>query len=237
MKKLALLLFCSFLLLSCQSLSQNSQELLNLVLSGKRYSVADGLKEALAKGTGRAVGELARKGGYTNNELYRIAAPEKLQTLTRTLRRVGLGSQVDIFENKMNAAAEEACRKAGPVFIDAIKQMTLDDATKILMGEDNAATEYFRLKTTAHLKKQYLPILQAKMSEIGLVNHYHGLIDTYNRIPFTKPLKFSLENYIADQALKGLFGYLEETEKDIRVNPAARTSELLKKVFAKQDAK
>ena len=236
MKKIACLLSILFIL-SCKSISDNTLGLLKGIIGCElsEGSIAKGLKEALTKGTQRAVSDLSGKGGYANNSLYRIAAPQKLRKLTRTLRQIGLGSQVDIFENKMNEAAEEACKKAAPVFLEAISEMTLEDAKKILMGSENAATQYFLEKTSVHLRSQYLPIVRRKMSEIGLVSEYNSLLKKYNSIPFSKAVNFSLEEYVTDEALKGLFGVLAKTARDIRANPAARTTELLKRVFAEQD--
>ena len=200
-------------------------------------SIGNGLKQALEKGTDKACEKLSANGGYSRNALYRITVPKDLQKLTSTLRKIGFRQQVDMFENKMNEAAEQAVKKAAPIFIDAISDMTLSDVNKILMGNDTAATDYFRKSTGKTLFKAYQPVIQKKMSEIGLVAHFNSLLNKYNSIPFTEPLKFTLESYVTEQALEGLFDLLADTERDIRTNPAARTTALLKQVFAKQDKK
>ena len=198
-------------------------------------SIGMGLKEALGNGTSQAVNALAAEGGYTSNAMYRIASPAKLQNLTKQLRRFGFRSQVDAFENKMNEAAELAAAHATPILLDAIHNMTLEDSKNILMGPDNAATEYFRKRTSETLKKEYMEIIREKMSEVKLVGYFNSLIQKYNALAFSKPININLESYVTDEALKGLFSIIEKTEKDFRKYPMAPTSELLKKVFAQQD--
>ena len=224
---------------SCQSINDNTigalQELFTDELTDS--TIANGLKEALSKGTNAAVGYLSRDGGYSKNLLYKITAPDELKNFTKTLRNIGLGSQVDYFEGKMNEAAEQACAKAGPIFLDAISDMTLEDVRKILMGSKTAATDYFKNKTSMALQAEYFPIVRSKMEEIGLIKDYNTLLARYNKIPFTPKVNFQVEQYVTDKALNGLFSKLAETEKDIRENPAARTTSLLKRVFAEQDKK
>lgn len=237
--KYAFILLLSFSMTSCESVSDNTYGALKSLLTGQLTdsNIASGLKEALSKGTEKAVSTLSRNGGYSKNGLYKLTVPEDLQKFGNTLRKIGLGSQVDNFETKMNEAAEEACIKAGPIFIDAISDMTLDDVRNILMGSKTAATDYFHQKTSQKLKAEYFPIVKVKMEEIGLVGEYNNLMSKYNSIPFTPKVNFQLEDYVTDKALKGLFSMLAETEQDIRENPAARTSALLKRVFAEQDPK
>ena len=141
---------------------------------------------------------------------------------------------VDTFEAKMNAAAEEAAAQAAPVFLEAISSMTFEDAKAILQGEDDAATQYFKEKTSARLRDMYAPIVRRKMDEVGAAKVYSSLVDKYNAIPFTKKPDFSLENYVTDKALDGLFLKLADMEKQIRTDPAARTTALLKQVFGKR---
>ena len=144
---LAVLVSVSFI--SCQSVSDNTYGALKSLLTGELTdsSIASGLKEALNKGTEKAVANLSKNGGYSKNLLYKITVPEDLQKFSNTLKKIGLGSQVNYFETKMNEAAEEACIKAGPIFVNAISEMTLEDVRKILMGSQTAATDYSRQKT------------------------------------------------------------------------------------------
>jgi len=190
-----------------------------------------GLREALRVGTAQTVARTSREGGYNRNPLIRIITPEPLRDMTTALRRVGLGAQVDSFEDKMNLAAEKAATEAGGVFVDAIRRMTFADAKAIFEGNDTAATEYFRRQTSAELRRRYQPIVAAQMEQVGAVNLYRELVGKYNSLPLVPKLNFQLEDYVVDEALKGLFTVLGEEEKKIRTEPAARTTELLRQVF------
>ncbi len=192
-----------------------------------------GLKEALSVGTENSVNRLSKLGGFNADKALRIAVPSEIKSATDTLRKVGLGTMVDSFEDKMNGAAESASASATPVFMKAIREMTFDDARKILDGPENAATEYFRRSTGEELKKLFMPLVRENMNKVGLVQAYNGLMDRYNAIPLTSKPKFDLDNYIADKTLDGLFSVIASEEAEIRWNPAARTSDLLRKVFAR----
>jgi hypothetical protein len=194
-------------------------------------TVAQGLKEALSVGTERAVAKLSQPGGYAKDAALRLMIPEKLQKVGSTLRKVGLGSLVDDFEGKMNAAAEEAASKAVPVFANAVRSMSFEDAMGILKGGPTAATEYFKAKTSDQLRAMYEPIVRAKMEQVGTAKLYNSLMAKYDAIPLTSKPDFSLDTYVTDKALDGLFSKLGDMEKDIRENPAARTTALLRRVF------
>ncbi|MHC4993419.1 MAG: DUF4197 domain-containing protein, partial [Planctomycetota bacterium] len=159
------------LMLSCETI-----EGLDLA-SIRPFTVSEGLKEALEKGTRQAVDHLARSGGYSENTLYRLTVPESLETFTSVLRRVGYAEQVDAFEAKMNEAAEAAAARAAPIFLESIGEMTLEDANSILMGHETAITDYFRRTAGPKLKADYLPIVRAKMDEIGSVAQFNSLVD------------------------------------------------------------
>jgi hypothetical protein len=195
-------------------------------------TVAQGLKEALTVGTQRSVEKLSQPGGYAKDSALRLMVPEQLDTVVKTMRRLGLGSLVDEFEGKMNAAAEEAAAKATPVFVDAVRTMSFEDAMGILGGGPTAATDYFKARTSEQLRSMYAPIVRAKMDEVGAAKVYNSLMERYNAIPLTKKPDFSLETYVTDKALDGLFVQLGKMEQDIRENPAARTTALLRRVFA-----
>jgi|SaaInlStandDraft_1057018.scaffolds.fasta_scaffold154055_2 hypothetical protein len=231
------LLSLILLLCSCQNISDKSYGALQEMITGElsESSITNGLKEALEKGTQNACASLSENGGYSKNALYRITIPKDLTGLTDTLKKIGFKQHIALFEKKMNEAAEEAAKKATPIFIDAISQMNLSDVNGILMGKPTAATDFFQKKTSQKLSQTYEPIIKAKMQEIGLIDQFNTLLKKYNSVPFSKPIKFTLEKYITEQALNGLFDLLAETERDIRKNPAARTSQLLQKVFSKQD--
>ena len=194
-------------------------------------TIVDGLKEALRVGAENTVKSTSAEGGYLSNPLIRIPMPEKLQGMASALRKIGLGAQVDTFEQKMNQAAELAAREATPVFVNAIRQMTFEDANNILRGHDTAATDYFRQKTAVALKQRYLPIVSGQMQQLGAVKLYKDLEQKYNQLPFVPRTTVSVEDYVTDRALAGLFTVLATEEQKIRQDPAARTTALLRQVF------
>lgn len=196
--------------------------------------IAAGLKEALRVGTQKAVAKTSAEGGYANNPRIRIPMPEKLDNLATKLRNVGLGSYVDRFEGKMNQSAEKAAVQATPVFLKAVTDMSFADAKAILQGESNAATEYFRSKTSDTLRTKYRPIVTQQMESLGTIKLFNDLQAKYNRFSIGPKANVSVEDYVTDKALDGLFKMLADEEKKIRENPAARTTELLKAVFGKQ---
>jgi hypothetical protein len=196
-------------------------------------TVAAGLKEALQVGSERAVSATSQTNGFLSNDLIRIAMPDELSMMAKTLRSIGFGGQVDAFEVGMNRAAERASAEAKPVLVDAVSQMTLTDAMGILQGGDTAATDYFRGKTSDTLRAKFTPIIKEKMGQVGLYNQYNQLMSSYTALPLVSKPTFDLDTYVADQGLDGLFTVLAQEEQSIRSNPAARTTELLKKVFAK----
>ena len=197
-------------------------------------TIVAGLKEALTVGTQNTVTQTSKAGGYLNNARIRIPLPQELQSVAKTMRSIGLGSLVDDFENKMNVAAEQAATKATPVFVGAIKQMTFADAKNILAGKETAATDYFREKTSAQLRDLYKPIVTTYTDQSGAARAYKALMDRYNQIPFVaKTQQTSLDDFVTDKAIAGLFAILADEEVKIRKDPAARTTELLRTVFGK----
>jgi len=196
-------------------------------------TIAAGLKEALTVGSERAVAATSQPDGFWGNQLIRIAMPPELTTMATTLRTIGFASQVDAMELAMNRAAEKATAEAKPVLLNAVSRMTLSDALGILRGGDTAATDYFRAQTSDELQARFLPIIQTKMGEVGLYQQYKQLMTTYNALPLTPKSNFNLDEYVAEQGLNGLFTMLASEEKEIRANPAARTTDLLKRVFAR----
>ncbi len=194
--------------------------------------VIDGIREALRVGTRNTVISTSQLDGYLGNELIRIALPEQLGSMASTLRSVGMGGYVDELEVGMNRAAELAAAEARDIFWNAITEMTVADAFGILNGDDTAATEYFRIQTWSDLRVSFHPIIEQKIKEIGLSRLYSQVADTYNSLPLTgtAPL-VDLDEYVTDRALEGLFTVLAQEEQKIREDPAARTTELLRKVF------
>jgi len=195
--------------------------------------IGSGLKEALHIGTENAVNFTGKTDGYFMNQAIKILMPEKLRTFEKGLRTVGYGPQVDEFVLSMNRAAEKAAPLAKQIFWDAIGQMTFDDVRKILSGNDTAATDYFKGKTTNPLTNAFKPIVSNAMNEVGVTRQYKELVGRYETIPFVKKESFDLDQYVVTKALDGLFLMVGEEEKKIRKNPAARTTDLLKEVFGK----
>ena len=197
-------------------------------------TVIAGVKEALRVGTQNTVLSTSRIDGFLGNQLIRIALPEQLQSAASTLRQVGLGGQVDELEIGMNRAAERAAGEARDVFWSAITGMTVADAFGILRGGPTAATDYFRDRTEATLRSRFQPIVQQKIQEVGLGRAYGRVSTTYNSLrPAGAPPLVDLDDYVTDRALAGLFTVLGTEEQRIREDPAARTTELLRKVFGR----
>ncbi len=197
-------------------------------------TVASGLKEALSVGTKNAVGVLSKANGYFGNEAVKILLPENVRRVGDALRMAGYQKEVDAFVLSMNRAAEKAAPKAADIFAGAIQSMSVDDAQKILNGGNTAATEYFKSKTSSKLFDAFKPDISQSMNEVGVTKAYKAMTDRYTTMmPFAKMDSFDLDKYVTDKSLDGLFYMVGQEEAKIRTNPAARTTELLKKVFAK----
>ncbi|MBK8298297.1 MAG: DUF4197 domain-containing protein [Saprospiraceae bacterium] len=197
--------------------------------------VANGLKEALSKGTNKGTELLSQKDGYFKS-IYKIMLPEDAKKVCDKLRPVpGFASiEEDVIE-KLNRAAEDAAIKAKPIFLSAIKSMSIADAWNILKGKDNAATQYLQSTTTDPLYAEFKPIITESMEKVGAIQVWSSAVSKYNQIPFVKKANPDMTDYVTRKALEGLFKKIEEEEKDIRHNLSSRTSDLLKKVFSKQD--
>jgi hypothetical protein len=193
--------------------------------------IVKGLKEALEVGTQKAVEKVSQVNGYYKNPKIRIPLPESVRKTENLLRAAGFGSKVDEFELSMNRAAERAAPEAKGLFWDAIKKMTFSDAKKILNGRNDEATLYFKDKTSPRLREVAKPIVHDAMGEVGVTRSYQELDQTVRTIPFAGSFSFDLDQYVTDKALNGLFLMLAEEEKKIRRDPAARVTDLLKKVF------
>jgi RNA binding exosome subunit len=195
--------------------------------------IIEGLKEALEIGTSNAVKLVSKVDGYYGNPQIKIPLPDSVKKVEKALRAVGYGSKVDAFELSMNRAAEKAAPEAKSLFMDSIKQMSFEDARRILDGRDNEATLYFEDKTRGKLTEIFKPIVHSSMSQVGVTRQYQALDAKVRTIPFTESLSFDLDKYVTDGALNGLFLMLAEEERKIRQDPAARVTDLLKEVFSK----
>lgn len=236
--RFAILLLSAALILTASGCATLQESMGDIIDPGSEDGELDesvviaGIREALEVGTQNTVISTSQVDGYLGNELIRIAMPEQLESMVSTLRTVGLDAYVDDLEVGMNRAAEMAAAEARDIFWNAIMKMTVADAFGILNGDDTAATEYFRKQTGDELRMRFHPIIEQKMDEIGLSRMYSQAADAYNSITFTgAPELVDLDEYVTDQALDGLFVVLAQEEKKIRDDPAARTTELLKKVF------
>jgi hypothetical protein len=202
-------------------------------------TIASGLREALEVATSNAVALTSVEDGFLGDPRIRIGLPEQLEGMAKTLRTVGFAAQVDELEVSMNRAAERAAGEAGDVFISAIQQMSFEDARGILQGDETAATAYFRSTTEDDLRMRFEPIVSERMQQVGFMSLYEQLVARYRAVPLAPALSFRPEGYVTDQALDGLFTVLADEERQIRTEPAARVTELLRRVFATQsgDAK
>jgi len=193
--------------------------------------IADGLKEALKVATEKTVSLTGKTDGYFGNQAIKILMPDKLKSLETGLRTVGYGPQIDEFVLSMNRAAESAAPQAKQIFVDAIGKMSFDDARKILNGGNTAATDYFKGKTTPQLTTAFRPIVSKSMDNVGVTRQYKDLVGRFEAIPFAKSQAFDLDGYVVDKGLARLFHVLGEQEQQIRTNPTARVTDLLKEVF------
>lgn len=193
--------------------------------------IAAGLKEALRVGSDRVVGTLGVKDGFNSRSDVHIPLPGTLKKVQSALKRVGMSDMADDLELRMNRAAEAAVPKAKSLFWNAIEQMTLDDAKRILDGPDNAATEYFRGKMSPPLARDMRPIVDNELSSVGAVQAYDRMMGQYKQIPFVPDAKADLTEHVLEKAIDGVFLYLGREEAAIRNNPAKRTTQLLQKVF------
>jgi len=194
---------------------------------------ADGIKEALVKGTGESVKFVSVLNGYWGNPEIKIPFPQEAKDVESNLRAIGMGKKVDEFNESMNRAAEQAANEAKTIFISAIKALTVKDAINIVKGESNAATTYLKRTTSPDLKVAFQPKIKASLDNVSATKYWGDLISAYNKIPFVKKMNPNLTEYVTGKAIDGLFVMIAKEELKIRKDPAARTSELLKKVFGK----
>ena len=199
--------------------------------------IGSGLKEALNVGLSEATDFLSAKDGYFKSP-YKILMPQEAQTVVSKLKMVpGFGNVEADLTERMNRAAEDAATKAKPIFLNAIKKMSFADATNILMGNSDAATRYLEKTTTADLVAEFKPIIQASLDKVNARTYWREAVSAYNKIPFVSKTNPELDDHVTKMALQGMFGLVEKKEKAIRSDVNLRSSDLLKKVFAKQDKK
>ena len=236
MKKLVVIaILISGLLLSFNSNAQFLKDAKKFVekktggLSEK--DAADGIREALVKGTGESVKLVSNVDGYFGNPEIKIPFPQEAKEIESKLRSIGLGKKVDEVVLSLNRAAEDAGNEAKPIFIAAIKGMSINDAINIVKGENDAATKYLNRTTSPQLNAKFQPVIKASLDKVDATKQWEELVKTYNKIPFVKKMNPNLTEYVTGKAIDGLFVMVAKEELKIRKDPMARTSEILKKVF------
>jgi len=196
-----------------------------------KSEVGVGLKEALSVGVKNAVQLASRVDGFYKNPLIFIPFPPEAKMMEQALDGLGLKKQVEDFVKTLNRAAEDACKKAAPIFLDAIKDLTISDGFAILKGSDSAATNYLRQKTSQKLMAAFMPEVHASIERVGLAKFWSPLASRYNQLPFVKKANPNLDQYVTERAVSGLFKLIANEEKRIRQNPAARVTDVLRRVF------
>jgi hypothetical protein len=229
---LIVIFFYSF---SLGSKAQILDDAMKLVNQGKgsltEKDAVEGIKEALVKGTGESVNLVSKLNGYFSNPEIKIPFPRDAREIESKLRAIGLGSKIDEVILSINRAAEDAAKSAQPIFVTAVKNMSITDAFQIVKGPNDAATQYLARTTTPELKAKFSPVIKASLDKVDATRLWEDVIKTYNQIPFVTKQNPDLTAYVTDKAISGLFTMISKEELKIRQNPAARTTELLKKVF------
>jgi hypothetical protein len=236
MKKALIFIAFLFLLLSgCDTLNQVAQTTLQQYGTPTNLEIGNGLKQALELGTGKSADQLSAVDGFFGNAAVKILFPPEAQKVEKTLRSIGLGNLADNVILSLNRAAEDAAGKARPIFVNAIKQMTLTDVTNILLGSQDAATQYFKRNTTLQLAASFKPVIQTSLNKVGATKYYTDAANAYNRVPFVSKVNPDISDYVMHKAIDGLFVQIAQEEINIRQNLGARTTPLLQKVFGYYD--
>jgi len=236
MKKI-LLLLPVFLLSGCAELQQVANQYPQIGGTIGNADIAAGLKEALNNGIDKQVSKLTTTDGFYRNELVKILLPAELQKVDKTLRNLGMSSLADEGLKVLNRAAENAVKEATPIFVGAVRNMSFNDARNILLGNDNSATLYLQNSTSSALYSKFSPVVGSSLGKVGADKVWANIITKYNAIPLVKKVNPDLKDYVTNEAMKGVFKMVAVEEKNIRTDLTARTSELLKRVFALQDYK
>lgn len=238
MKKILVLFFLSFSVITYAQtgggLLKKASGILNKAKGGNlsNEEIISGLKEALSVGATNSSTKLSAVDGFFANAAIKVLMPEEAKKVESTLRKVGMGDLVDKAILSMNRAAEEASKSAAPIFLDAVKNMSFQDAMGILRGSDTAATGYLRSKTLPPLTEAFRPVIETALAKTDATKYWKNLFDAYNKLPTTfNKVNPDLSGYVTEKALGGLFYQVAEEEQKIRKDPAARVTETLKKVF------
>ena len=197
--------------------------------------IASGLRQALDFGIDKQVTKLTQKNGFYKNDLVKILLPEELKKVDKALRDIGLGNLADEGLKVLNRAAEDAVKEATPIFVKAVKEITFNDAKSILVGSNNAATQYLESKTQQPLYSKFHPVIKNSFSKVGADQIWENLITRYNNLPFTSNVNTDLTDYVTNEALDGVYTMIALEERQIRTKISSRTTDLLRRVFELQD--
>src|SRR5687768_6670022 len=234
MKRSLLLLFAAVLAFNLQA--QSILDKVKNKVKGNNSSVTEAeagsaVKEALNNGINSAVSFLNKPDAFFKNELYKVLLPPDAKKMEKTLRDLGMGKMCDDAIEAINRGAEDAVGFAAPIFADAIREMTVTDAIKLVSGGKNSITNFFREKTSAKLKAAFMPVINESLEKTNATKYYGDAVARYNKVPLVKKMNPDLADHVADKTLLALFDRIAVEEANIRNNPAARTTDLLKKVF------
>lgn len=234
MKKITVLTAFLFFI-SCNELQQVVNQLPTGTPSLGNEEIGNGLRAALDAGITKQVSQLTKTDGFFKNELVKIVLPEELGKVDKTLRDIGLGNLADEGLKVLNRAAEDAVSEATPIFINAVKEISFNDAKAILLGDDQAATAYLKNRTTTELYAKFNPVIKSSFEKVGADKVWASLISRYNAIPLTADVNPDLTDYVTQEALNGVYTMIAVEEKEIRTKTSSRATDLLKRVFALQD--
>ena len=220
---------------SCSELQTIADQALEEPQQVTNNQIRKGLKQALQKGIDQQVSKLTKENGFYKNDQVKILLPEELQKVDDGLRKIGLGDLADEGLILMNRAAEDAVKKATPIFVNAIKNMSISDAKQILLGDDEAATDFLRNNTSEQLYDEFYPVVNQSFQDVGADQLWTSAINKYNKIPFQQDVNPDLSKYVTNQALAGVFKMIAVEEQQIRRDLSSRTTDLLRRVFKLQD--
>ena len=228
MKRVLIVIMFGSLFYGCDVLKQLPQ---GTGVGVTEAEAGQGIKEALSQGLAGAVLRLNTQDGFFKDALYKILVPDDAQKIANTLRDIGFGSLVDKAILQINRGAEDAAGYAKPIFVNAIKSMSIQDAIGLVRNGDTSATHFFREKTTAQLMSAFTPVIKASLDKVDATKYYGDMVNKYNSIPLVRKLNPDLTGYVTTKATNALFDLVAQEEKNIRTNFAARTTDILKKVF------
>ncbi|MDQ3395326.1 MAG: DUF4197 domain-containing protein [Bacteroidota bacterium] len=231
-----IILFAGFLTLFCSvahaQLMKGAKDVFKTARTGlSQDEAAEGIKEALIKGVSNGVQQVNKTDGYFKNPKIKIPFPPDAQNAEAKLRSIGFGEKVDEAILALNRAAEDAAHEAKPIFMEAIKALTINDALNLVRGEKDAATQYLQKNTTQSLTDKFKPIIGSSLEKVNATKYWESIMSTHNKIPLVQKVNPDLEAFVTERAIMGLFTMVAQEELEIRNNPGARTSETLKKVF------